>query len=29
MFSHVMLGAIDIEDSREFYDKIMPILGTR
>ena len=29
MFSHVMLGAIDIEESREFYDKIMPFLGTR
>ena len=29
MFSHVMLGADDIEESRIFYDKIMPILGTK
>ena len=29
MFSHVMLGANDIEESRIFYDKTMPILGAR
>ena len=29
MFSHVMLGANDIEESRIFYDKTMPLLGAR
>ena len=29
MFSHVMLGANDIEESRIFYDKTMPALGAR
>ena len=29
MFSHVMLGANNIEESREFYDKTMEVLGAR
>tara|TARA_B100000767_G_scaffold253612_1_gene258332 strand:+ start:1993 stop:2391 length:399 start_codon:yes stop_codon:yes gene_type:complete len=29
MFSHVMLGANDIEESKAFYDKTMVILGTK
>ncbi len=29
MFSHVMLGANDIEESKEFYDKIMIELGAQ
>jgi catechol 2,3-dioxygenase-like lactoylglutathione lyase family enzyme len=29
MFSHVMLGANDIEESKEFYDQILPVLGAR
>lgn len=27
MFSHVMIGADDIEKSKAFYDAIMPVLG--
>ena len=29
MFSHVMVGANNIEESREFYDKTMVVLGSR
>ena len=29
MFSHVMLGANDIEESKAFYDKTMVVLGTK
>ena len=29
MFSHVMLGANDIEESKEFYDQILAVLGAR
>ena len=29
MFSHVMLGANDIEESKAFYDKTMIVLGTK
>ena len=27
MFSHVMVGATNIEESRKFYDAIMPTIG--
>lgn len=27
MFSHVMLGANDIQESKKFYDAIMEVLG--
>ena len=27
MFSHVMLGANDIEKSKLFYDKVLGVLG--
>ena len=29
MFSHVMLGTNDIEESRRFYDKLFEALGAR
>ena len=29
MFSHVMLGANDIEASKIFYDKTMAVLGSK
>jgi catechol 2,3-dioxygenase-like lactoylglutathione lyase family enzyme len=29
MFSHVMLGANDLEASKRFYDAIMSVLGVR
>ena len=29
MFSHVMLGANNIEESKEFYDQILAVLGAR
>ena len=29
MFSHVMLGANNIEESKEFYDQILEVLGAR
>jgi catechol 2,3-dioxygenase-like lactoylglutathione lyase family enzyme len=29
MFSHVMLGANDLEASKKFYDAIMGVLGVR
>ena len=29
MFSHVMLGANDIEESKVFYDAILSVLGAR
>jgi catechol 2,3-dioxygenase-like lactoylglutathione lyase family enzyme len=29
MFSHVMLGATDIEKSKIFYDKTLGVLGAR
>ena len=29
MFSHVMLGANDIEESKQFYDQILAALGAR
>lgn len=27
MFSHVMLGSKDLQESIRFYDKVMPVLG--
>ena len=29
MFSHVMLGTNDIEESRKFYDELFDVLGAR
>ena len=29
MFSHVMLGTNDIEESRKFYDRLFDALGAR
>ena len=29
MFSHVMVGVNNIEESRVFYDKIFKVLGAR
>jgi len=29
MFSHVMLGANDIEESKAFYDATLSVLGAR
>ena len=29
MFSHVMLGANDIEESKQFYDQTLAALGAR
>ena len=28
MFSHVMVGANDIEESKLFYDKVLGVLGS-
>ena len=28
MFSHIMVGANDIEESRLFYDKVLGVLGS-
>ena len=27
MFSHIMVGANDIEESKEFYDKVLGAMG--
>ena len=27
MFSHIMIGANDIEESKNFYDKVLGVLG--
>ena len=29
MFSHIMIGTNDIEESRVFYDKLFEVLGAR
>ena len=29
MFSHIMIGTNDIEESRVFYDKLFEVLGSR
>ena len=29
MFSHIMIGTNDIEESRVFYDKLFEVLGAK
>ena len=29
MFSHIMIGTNDVEESRLFYDKLFEVLGAR